>query len=148
LTVSASIGQFQFRSAELPQPDKQTGANEMKRDMDLIRDILRSIEARPEQSANCTVEIPGRSLDDLRLHLRLMEDAGLVQGVSITSSSASCIRLTYTGYDFLEASRKDTIWQKAKAIAIEKTGGLSLAALTKALEIVVSSAMSGTFPAT
>lgn len=117
----------------------------MKRDMDLVRQILLTIEERPPESDSCEVTIPGSSKDELQLHLRLMEDAGLVQGVSNSSSSASCTRMTWQGYEFLETTRKDTLWQKAKEITIQQTGGLSIAALTEALKTVARMAIEGTF---
>ncbi len=115
----------------------------MTRDMDLIREILRIIEERPDGSRDLNVSVPGRSPDAMRLHLHLMEDAGLIEGLTITSSSMIVMRLTYAGYDFIEATRKDTIWNKAKDIAISKTGGLSLTALTEALKIAVATAVGG-----
>ena len=117
----------------------------MKRDMDLVRQILLTIEERPPESASCGVTIPEYSKAELELHLRLMEDAGLVQGVSINSSSASCLRMTWHGYEFLETTRKDTLWQKAKEITIQQTGGLSIAALTEALKTMSRMAIEGAF---
>jgi hypothetical protein len=72
-----------------------------------------------------------------------MRDAGLIEKLSCSSSGAIVQRMSYAGYDFLEAARKDTIWQKAKEIAITKTGGLSVAALTEALKIAVKMAITG-----
>ncbi len=74
-----------------------------------------------------------------------MEDAGLVQGVSINSNNASCLRMTWHGYEFLETTRKDTLWQKAKEITIQQTGGLSIAALTEALKTMTRMAIEGAF---
>jgi hypothetical protein len=80
----------------------------------------------------------------MRLHLHLMKDAGLIDGLTIGAQFVAVGRLTNAGYDFLDASRKDTIWQKAKDMAISKTGGLSIAALTEALKVVVKAAITGT----
>ena len=115
----------------------------MQRDMDLVREILLSIEARPEDSGDTAVEIPGRSLDVIQLHLQMMDDAGLVEGLMFTRGGACCTRLTWAGYDFIEASRNPSIWEKAKALTIKHTGGLALAALGEALKTVVKNAVSG-----
>jgi len=107
----------------------------MKRDMDLVRQILLTIEARSADSCSVGVEIPSRSFHEVGDHLRLMEDAGLVDGVSMSSSSVTCIRMTWQGYDFLEAARNDTAWNNAKDITIKRTGGLAMTAITEGLKV-------------
>jgi DNA polymerase III delta subunit len=47
----------------------------------------------------------------------------------------------YQGHAFLESARKDTIWQKAKEMAMKQTGGLSILALTEALKAVIKLAI-------
>lgn len=111
--------------------------------MDLVREILRVIEARPADDNQVDVAIAGRTLDEVAEHLRVVQDAGLVHGVSISSSSACCIRLTWAGHEFLESTRKETIWQKAKQLAIAKTGGLSFTALTEATKEAVKLGIEG-----
>lgn len=115
----------------------------MKRDMDLIRVILQTIEDRPANKV--TVEVPGRTLDEIRLHLNLLQDVGLVSGVSFTRGSAYCMRMTFQGYDFLEAIRKDTVWQKAKDIAVERTGGMTLDVLIEIAKQLGMQAITGLF---
>ena len=50
----------------------------------------------------------------------LLEVSGLVQEVSDSS-----YRITSVGYDYLDAIRSDTIWQRTKTGAAE-VGGMSL----------------------
>jgi uncharacterized protein DUF2513 len=111
----------------------------MKRDMDLIREILFHLEARSPN--DCSVLLPERSMDELRLHLHLMEDAGWITGLSFTRGSAICMRLTNAGYEFLESVKNDTLWNNAKRVVIEKTGGLSIAALTPVVTQLVKAAL-------
>jgi hypothetical protein len=42
-------------------------------------------------------------------------------------------RLTWQGHDFLDAARSDTLWENAKKLTLEQTGGLSLDLLKAAL---------------
>ena len=114
----------------------------MKRDMDLVRAILKHLADRDLQSAQAVVSIEGYSKDKIAGHLEIMEDKGLVDGV--TGMCAACKRMTWEGHEFLEASRDDTIWNKAKALVLEKTGGLSFEALKAALvKLVVTTVESG-----
>ena len=89
----------------------------MKRDPDLIRKIAFAVEDLK----------PGETLDRLEsidphlfaAHVKWMEDAGLVEARSMRflgneAPVALVIRLTWSGCDFLDAARSDTLWNKAK----------------------------------
>lgn len=110
----------------------------MKRDMDLVRDILRAIESSEgtEFDAN-TLELSGHTSDVINYHLGLLVDAGMAEGTSDQIIGRPpdwyVTRLTWEGHEFLEAARNDTIWAKAKEKATHATGGLSLAVLKEIL---------------
>jgi hypothetical protein len=60
--------------------------------------------------------------------------------MDLSSLSGICwkpTRLTYSGHEFLDAARSDTVWQKAKAWALKSTGTLTLEGLKLALPHVV-----------
>ena len=74
--------------------------------------------------------IDGWSEEEIGFHAWLMVNAGLADGVEIKSRAraggfAVLTRITWDGYDFLEAARNDTVWSKAKGI-IAKAGGAGL----------------------
>ena len=84
----------------------------MKRDMDIVRNLLQRAEAADGSvSINEAVET---------YHVRLMIDAGLVEGriseeITANSPRHSYIHnLTWAGHDFLDAARNDTVWHTAK----------------------------------
>jgi hypothetical protein len=120
----------------------------MKRDMDLCREILRQIEESPE-SAGPTVKVDGRSNEEISYHIKLLGEAGLVEvGVAdglfkdkMPDGSVrtrfqkvySVISLTWSGHEFLDAARNDTIWLKAKKTVFSVTGGLVFEVLKAAL---------------
>ncbi len=59
-------------------------------------------------------------------HMTLCIEAGLVDGVIVNNSdgypaATSAIRLTWTGHEFLDAARNETVWNKAKE-RIKKSG--------------------------
>jgi hypothetical protein len=84
----------------------------MKRDMDIVRNLLvRSEAASGSVSVNDPIET---------YHVRIMMDAGLIEGrisEEITADAAhhSFIHnLTWTGHDFIDSARNDTVWRTAK----------------------------------
>ena len=100
-------------------------ADEMKRDMDLCRKILLSVEAREDTVDPASVELEGYTEGEVGYHAKLLADQGLLEGEDITGfgTSTHCYAprcLTYKGHDFLEAARDDTRWKKAKAEIAEK----------------------------
>lgn len=93
----------------------------MKRDMELVRDLLISIE---EHSGEKRWSVP-KELDThiAKAHLELMEQAGLV---TLSASRTSVIvviydvKLTWDGHEYLNAIRNDTVWNKVKDGVKEK----------------------------
>ena len=90
----------------------------MKRDMDLIRQLLLRAEAAPD--GQLTVDDPLETYQ-----VRLMIDAGLTDGQISEELTTSAPRhsfihgLTWAGHDFLDAARDDTLWKKAKEHVIK-----------------------------
>ena len=115
----------------------------MKRDMDLVRKILFAVEER-EMGEIGKIDIPDYSQELIGRHVELMLERGLIDGKVIPNSDgphhriAAYIvnRLTWNGYDFLDASRNETIWERAKKKCMEETGGLALDLLRETLSIV------------
>ncbi len=84
----------------------------MKRDMDVVRDLLlRSEAADGSVSINDALET---------YHVRIMLDARLIEGrisEEITSDAprnSHIHNLTWAGHDFLDAARDETVWRTAK----------------------------------
>ena len=120
----------------------------MKRDMDLARRILLEVEADPKTTGfgYRRVDIEGHDQAEVSYHIRLLSDAGLLEAKSLSTTAGldwRVIRLTYAGHEFLEASRKDTLWQKAKSTVLEKTGGLSFEVLKAVLLKLATDAVTG-----
>ncbi len=107
----------------------------MKRDIDFCRQLLFDLEAHGPE---CTINVLRSGLaneadERLRFHLRLLTDAGFVKEVDRTTNGATCVRLTNSGIELLELCRSDARWSDAKAIVLERTGGLSLTVLRTVL---------------
>jgi len=98
----------------------------MKRDMDLIREMLLEIEANPDPMDGPSLDIGGRSRDEISYHVMLMHQAGLIDAWDCSSVDEICWYpkdLTWEGHEFLEAARDPARWQKAKDIFDKLEGG-------------------------
>lgn len=104
----------------------------MKRDLDLVRQLLFVIESSETAALN---HVYGLSPGDQRVqyHLRLLVDAGLARGVGLTGEGSVCVRLTWDGHEMLELVRNESLWDRAKRLVQDKTGGNSLEAIRAVL---------------
>lgn len=107
----------------------------MKRDLDLVRQLLFDIEAH---GASCAITALRPNLAEgadqrIRYHLRLLIDAQLVKELDRDANGAPCVRLTNSGHELLELSRVDTRWHEARRCAAEETGGESLTVIRAVL---------------
>ena len=92
----------------------------MKRDMDLVRTILLAIEERPNDSRMQPLQIENAEPAIVFGHVELLHEAGLIQGRDVTPQGTPFrkivpLRLTWAGHEFLDAVRRDAVWQKVKA---------------------------------
>jgi hypothetical protein len=107
----------------------------MKRDVDLMRQLLFDIE---RHGSDCSIDAlrngsPQDADERTRFHLRLLVDAGFAKETDRTSAGFACVRLTNSGYEFLELCRSGARWREAKWVVEEQTGGISLSVLRAVL---------------
>lgn len=98
----------------------------MKRDMDLVRKIMLAVEASERPLDSTLIRIAGYTPDTITEHMRLLNEAGLVEGISAYSVEHRLkwieLRLTWNGHDFLDAARNESIWTETVAEVRKKTG--------------------------
>lgn len=100
----------------------------MKRDMDLIRKILLKLENFTSDDNINKIEIEDFSHDQVAYHIYLLQDAGLIRaGILMDYGTAvpkitAINGLTWAGHDFLDASRDEGRWIKAKTVINEMKG--------------------------
>ena len=114
----------------------------MKRDMNLVRDLLLLAEADGDDSELCLKY--GREV--VAGHVAILVDAGLVEGAVACGSSgkpiaSEIIRLTWAGHEFLDNARNDTIWNKAMATVKAKSLSVSFEILTALLKSLISNSL-------
>ncbi len=91
----------------------------MKRDMDLVRQILIAMEAYEHGFPPADFTIAGYTQEVIGHHVWLMEQAHLITALVSTaygdqSPNALPVTITWAGHDFLAAVRNDTVWAKVK----------------------------------
>lgn len=92
----------------------------MKRDLDFCREILLHVEGLSAGLVRLDEEnFPERDPDEIDYHVRLLVDAGLLDG----PGNGTVQGLTWKGHEFLDAARDDTMWNRAKGVVKEKAGG-------------------------
>lgn len=110
----------------------------MKRDMNLIRRLLLTIESKNqviEKIIEDSDDIDGVKGAVLLFHIRLLIDAGFINGRILDTlcggSVVTISRLTYQGCDFLDSIRDDTIWEKFKVNLKEKWPEIAVEGVSK-----------------
>ncbi|ORE90523.1 hypothetical protein ATO13_22496 [Stappia sp. 22II-S9-Z10] len=89
----------------------------MKRDMDLIREILLHVEAS-ETLHMTAFQLPGHGDEAVTEHAILCIEKGLLEGRPILTMNSREVlvgRLTWEGHDFLAAIRDETVWTRLKS---------------------------------
>ena len=118
----------------------------MKRDMDLVRKILLELEDTPYELGGFDLELKGYSPDQISYHVMLLNEAGLIEGHDLSTYSGPKWRpkrLTWEGHEFIEASRDESRWEKAKNIMKEKGSGMAFDVLRSVLIQLMTKAVLG-----
>lgn len=117
----------------------------MKRDMDLVREILLKVE----KAETALLVDAFYSLDEnktlIHYHLDLLIKHGFLDGNLQGSWSSRVVYgqingLTWDGQDFLEAMRSETVWKKAKSVIAGSVGSTTFDVIKYAC-VEVSKAM-------
>jgi hypothetical protein len=92
----------------------------MKRNLDLVRLILLSVEGQ-----DVSAELKAFSEEAQIYHAALLVDAGYVDGTIINGHMGQPVtvrmqKLTWAGHDFIDAIRSDSVWKPVK----EKTDAI------------------------
>jgi hypothetical protein len=106
----------------------------MRRDLDLIRKILRTVEASDDFTLKCGdfSEDPSDVEETKRIarHVFLLVEAGLLEANLLVrregggAEGGTIDRLTWAGHEFIAAAGNDTTWSKAKRTIGAQIGGV------------------------
>lgn len=109
-----------------------------KRNMDLIRQIAFLVESAKGGINSSNFEVDGCNFDEIQYHCELMADAGLIDAPdemqTLGSTGLYIQSLTWSGHDFIDAARSDTLWQKAKTKIAATVGAVSIDVMVRYLK--------------
>ena len=103
----------------------------MKRDMDLVRELLLRLEALPIRRGGIVhipatadeISVPGHDVAEIEYHLSQLVKAGFIDEGGLRPSEGIGFRsLTWEGHDFLDSVRDPKVWAKTKSGALAAGG--------------------------
>lgn len=114
----------------------------MQRNWDLIRLILLKLEGLETTSGQVRPdEIEGYDKEVVSYHVRLLMDAGLIEGECSRTMGAPlyCVgyALTWEGHELLDRMRDATLWNRIKGVARQKGLDLSLDVIRQAAKALI-----------
>lgn len=111
----------------------------MRRDWELIRAILAALEAQPDMGGRVGARnLPDWPAEVVHYHLWLLIEAGLVagrcQGQPASADGMTChaTLLTWSGQEFLAATRSDASWERIRRALVDRGIDLSFEAIRAA----------------
>ena len=118
----------------------------MKRDMDLVRQILLTVERNADPFGAESVQIEGQTEREIGYHIKIMQEAGLLDAGDRTHLGADAmlwhsVSLTWEGHEFLDAARENSRWNAAKKKVMDKAGTVSFEVLKQLLTALAKQAM-------
>ena len=101
----------------------------MKRDWDVVRELLLALEAKDDETTRIK-ELPGRAQANVCYQIQILGEAGMIIGGAARMGiheplNAAAYRLTWKGHELLDKMRDDTTWNKIKHKASSKGVDLS-----------------------
>ena len=106
----------------------------MKRDFDLIRNILLQLEGKESRFEEVQIEpIGGHSAESVYHHYIILKQAGLIEG-RIFAEIPFLANLTWEGHAFLENARNQTVWEKTREFVKNKGVSVSIEVFTELLK--------------
>jgi len=108
----------------------------MRRDLNLLRDILLQVEATDRHPHEVTVfQMPDRDPYQVYHHLRLAKEAGFlkVEFLSGDPPQGCVLDLTWVGHEFLDNARNDRVWQQVATKVAKLGGSFSVSVVTEML---------------
>ena len=107
----------------------------MHRSMDLIREILLEMEASKD-GFTPPIMLKDYSEEEIGYHCLLLSEADLILAADSTSISSMTptaipIRITWSGYEFLDNARDERIWSRAKQSISSASFSVWTSVLTK-----------------
>lgn len=114
----------------------------MKRNMDLVRDLLFQIERGPPEQSSMDLDPPeGSSPEEVTHHIEILRESRLVNFTSQSKGTNGSIftelSLTWEGHEFLDSIRSNSVWNTVKS-RLKHLGGSSTLGIIKELAVQIA----------
>lgn len=110
----------------------------MKRNFDLIRQILLDVEALPPSKTLKEFNYPEYDAQTIDAHIELLAKENFIEVKTIKAFGGhvqyEIKSLTWKGHDFVRPAKDKSIWDKVKETALSKTGTITLDLLLELLK--------------
>lgn len=118
----------------------------MKRDIELVREILLWATSQEVASVNRNPDIPGYTETQIAHHVYLMKQASLVEAAELNAMGvdgpiAILLRPTWAGHDFVDAARNKTVWGMAKTKVLSSGASFTFDILKDVLSVAARGAL-------
>ncbi|QHI68743.1 DUF2513 domain-containing protein [Tichowtungia aerotolerans] len=115
----------------------------MKRDMDIIRTVVLAVRDSDKPLSS----ISGIAPKVFIYHAQLLEEAGLVTasfsgGGKPLANAAMIFRLTWTGQDFADSIKDESIWNKAKENILKPSASWTFGILAEYIKAEITRKLS------
>jgi Hypothetical protein (DUF2513) len=111
----------------------------MKRDLELIRQLMLSVELRDDSFfTGNDIDIEDYNLSQINRHLQWLCEANLIDGkATLDGAGDICVvimsKLSWEGCNFLDNARNESVWKKTMATVKEKGESVGFPILTQIL---------------
>lgn len=115
----------------------------MRRDMELVRKILKKTEAADEPLQS-PIEVDGYDQNVIDYHIVLLQEADFLNAswyehLDGTPQVALVKKLTWQGHEFLDAARNESVWKKARQVTKDKGVDIPFNIFQSLLETILRS---------
>lgn len=115
--------------------------NPMKRDLELIRKILLTVEEH-EDLEPFDLELEDYDENKINFHLQLLDEASFIETILERDETgaivlAQPIRMTWKGFEFLDMARNNNVWEKSKKFVAQKSVSVSISMFVEIMKIIL-----------
>lgn len=112
----------------------------MKRDMNLIRELVLRLEDSKAELYVSTLQVDGYSEEEIAYNAYLLIDSGLAEGKKSTKYNQmadvlpvakTLTNLTWEGYEFFDSIKNNSVWEKTLNYVKDKGGNAPFAAIAQ-----------------
>ena len=122
----------------------------MKLDPELLRELLRQVEARKGNAVGGDPDLAGWDRNEVLEHIEALHDSGLVVAHVMPNNmcgtriyTAYIEKLTPAGRDFLASANNDTVWTRTKDRIKKETVSITVGVIVELLKAEAKRRLTG-----